>query len=1172
MPAAPQVVSSSTSSSISVREAFIAAAVTRAEEAATAAAESAKKAEASSQAAAAAAAAEPSAQSEADTAAAAATEAAAAAQEAKQAEQAAATAASRGALQKTTDAAEAAKKAAAAAADAEQKAAEAAKKAAAVSPAATAAAALSSPSSASAAAVSSPSSSAAQSDVYYFMESWGNNTSIIKWYAGDNILDDAKKIKKIIEYQQIFRIVNLGNLRIRPVNGAILSIDGTNKLSYFDYNYFKITVEQNGQNGGGSLLNKFGFVDEKEAKKRSELNQFLGLGINLIPKKVVSLLSDGDRLIGMCYSECGSSDIDREFFGKIETNRLICIKKGDIENVKILFFTGHSLGYVFFNGTVKFDDNGNFIGLVEGSLLRKVKDYENVYQVLKGTFQGTTVTPGNTNEFLQYGYTAYTASTLSATGYAAGYVEWNLQNPFPLANMTKPGITFLNWNFGPVTVEKRKVTSGDHGGSECTSMYYTSYSFDFNSIHNPQRLITDASSPNTSLPGKPKIEFIKKEGYTDFFHNAKVTLLQLKFKVAKGVFCIIELAKYEGKPVHRVRIYKTYDDAISVNIEQPARKVKKHGLFIGLDPSNASAIEFVSFYEVDERGDTTGVNYETKLVTENNTSSKRKKIATILSTYNQEFMSKKINKNIDKKGYGPVKNCRELDEFTKESFKSSLSAAVVSFELFLNTDGLVGILENYLKPAAAAAPTPQDSIKKSLLDEVTAMKTTLDSELRKAMEYVESAEMAESYVGSVKKSSFRDFFNKSPTTALPPPGSPSGSPSGSPISITLTKYIDDDTTFKLVDEPSINQILNQSPGSYMYNSDNTSIATIDNITGDVTLITRGTATITIKDSRSDAIATINLTVEQSRPQSPAPAPAPAPPLTLEEGCIATYNGEKVFVEEKYNNNQHKVRKNDRKLYVVFDTSLTPFMSAADVTASKEKGIRTYDMISRPKVGCIAFMKRQGEYVYVVSIDSINNNAEVLITDGNKSTVKADSLISVMSAPDVREETNKGVLIMDILKKFSSAAAAAAAPAPVLEEGGIAKYNDEKVFVLAIDNAGYINIKNKDKREFPVRNTALTPFMSKAEVDNSGQRIDQLLAGGKGRRRSTRKYQKRRGRGNGNNGRRRLTRKVKGQSGGGGGGGGARRGGKIHRKTKKNVRRGRGGRRGHRRTIKKYHRR
>jgi hypothetical protein len=207
---------------------------------------------------------------------------------------------------------------------------------------------------------------------------------------------------------------------------------------------------------------------------------------------------------------------------------------------------------------------------------------------------------------------------------------------------------------------------------------------------------------------------------------------------------------------------------------------------------------------------------------------------------------------------------------------------------------------------------------------------------------------------------------------------------------------------------------------------------------------------------------------------------------------------------------------------------------------------------------------------------------ILTKNSVQSPVSKSDLTPIMSKAEVDAKRTEGKDISQILADestssgLSSISSAAPAPAPLsLEEGCIAKYNDEKVFVLTIDKSGYINIKNKDRREFPVRNTALTPIMSKAKVDsekNRGKTIDELLIGGKGRRRSsTRKYHKRRGRGNGNNGRRRLTRKVKGQSGGGGGGG-ARRGGKIHRKTKKNVRRGRGGRRGHRRTIKKYHRR
>jgi hypothetical protein len=161
---------------------------------------------------------------------------------------------------------------------------------------------------------------------------------------------------------------------------------------------------------------------------------------------------------------------------------------------------------------------------------------------------------------------------------------------------------------------------------------------------------------------------------------------------------------------------------------------------------------------------------------------------------------------------------------------------------------------------------------------------------------------------------------------------------------------------------------------------------------------------------------------------------------------------------------------------------------------------------------------------------------------------------------------------------------------VLDVGGIA-YNtvsNEYVYIVKQDiTKNMFDVRNKNDEETSVElttdKTLLVPIMSKPTVDTEMntrsitiQKLLEILpprvvsSGGKGRRRGTRKYQKRRG--NGNNVRRRLTRKVKGQGGGGGGGGRRHRGGKIYRKTMKHVRRGRGGRRGHRRTIKKHYRR
>ena len=306
-------------------------------------------------------------------------------------------------------------------------------------------------------------------------------------------MEDAKKIKKIIEYQAgNFNEVTLRNLRSKPVNGAILQTasqqDG-NKLSYLDYSVYKSVYE-----GGGP------FSSFEEAKKIIQLENRLGLADSKNTAKfVVSLLSDGDTLKGMCYSTCSGSGIDRQgdftdkAMAKLSTvfksnnndsnpskvqhpskvqlhkdTRLICIKKEETK-VKILFFPDHPLRYIFFDGYVTFDSDGKFIGLNKGTLLRKVKNNANAYEVLEGAFKGTSVTASNGNKFLQY---EYTINRLSPTGYAAGNVKWDFQNPFPMDNMTNSGVTFLNWNMD--SRETKEYIDGEDA-FKCDSMHYTLY-------------------------------------------------------------------------------------------------------------------------------------------------------------------------------------------------------------------------------------------------------------------------------------------------------------------------------------------------------------------------------------------------------------------------------------------------------------------------------------------------------------------------------------------------------------------------------------------------------------------------------------------------------------------------------------------------------------------------
>jgi hypothetical protein len=170
--------------------------------------------------------------------------------------------------------------------------------------------------------------------------------------------------------------------------------------------------------------------------------------------------------------------------------------------------------------------------------------------------------------------------------------------------------------------------------------------------------------------------------------------------------------------------------------------------------------------------------------------------------------------------------------------------------------------------------------------------------------------------------------------------------------------------------------------------------------------------------------------------------------------------------------------------------------------------------------------------------------------------------------------------------------------PVLEPAGIAivknynigftssLFNNKKVSIeSASDDGETFVVKGETGATATISKNNLTPLMSPREVEarlvaNGSKDVNSLLTGGRGggrgrgRIRGTRKYQNQKRRGNGNgNMRRRITRKVKRSRRVGvvhrGGGG---RGGKIYKKTKKHVRGGRGRGVGHRRTIKKYHRR
>ena len=638
----------------------------------------------------------------------------------------------------------------------------------------------------------------------------------------------------------------------------------------------------------------------------------------------------------MCYSTCGSSDIDRE--GNTDRYRLICIKKEEKE-VKILFFPNHPLDYIFFDGDVTFDSDGKFTGLKEGNLLRKVKEHQNVYQVLKGTFQGNTVTSGADNEFFQY-EKVLNPPTVSAIGYAAGNVGWNLQNPFPPDNMKNPDITFLNWNFGPVTVKEKTVDEyQDHGGSKCDSMYYTSYSFNSNQfISNALGSISTALGSNSTalssnIPANPKIEFIKKEKYTDFFDKIDITLLQLKFEATDGVCYIIELAmKYHEDKPERVRIYKTYSEAYSPYTDEQERKIKRHGLFIGLDPGSNYGIQFVSFFELDQIGRVTGIRYKP----EDKKSGKSKRIEK-LASFPEKYLSK------DGKYFEEYKidRCSVTDTFTKQSFDYSLDAAYKSYNLFFDKDGLVSMLEQYL--TTPTTDTPQGSIKKKLFEEVTKIRRIVVDNLKKAMSFVESFEKAESYVDSVRNSGFKSFFR--PQTSAP---SLPAAPSTLIIkNKSLAKDLND-SGFNLINYAVISST---TSATLTFDSNNPTVADVDDH-GNVYLMKTGSVNITVGDGTNTEIVTLLVYQQPSGPSPASPAPAPASPAAapvLEEGCIATYNGKKVLVVRIDNNGDIVIRNKDRSHeYVLDNNDLTVITSKSDVRIAKTSGKTIEQLLSGGK--------------------------------------------------------------------------------------------------------------------------------------------------------------------------------------------------------------------------------
>ena len=373
-----------------------------------------------------------------------------------------------------------------------------------------------------------------------FMESWNNEGILWKTITTD-APEDVINMLDAIDFAALNR---------KPENNSILSVvdvSGEKKVEFFDYKKFKKDIA------------KLSESEQKNATlmRNIKLNKALGSdpeNPKVLP--VVSLISDGNKLIGMCYSVCtGSSEVYRptgrsvkkffNSFGKGDDdaddadegaldNRLICAKNVNSgKGVKIAFFPGHPLGYLFFDGDVNFDKNGNFLGLRQGTLIVKKKG---MVDVIKAKFDRDTILDDADNTLYQY----YQANELK--GYAAGKIAWDLKTPNPPPYMFNANLTTycLNWNYGPITVEKN---TQDNKKSTCTSMFYTAF---------PSLGLNATSTPD-------KIQFIRKEGYReDSFANGDNTKSLFKFKYesdAQTEYCI-ELILTDIQDVYYLRVYR----------------------------------------------------------------------------------------------------------------------------------------------------------------------------------------------------------------------------------------------------------------------------------------------------------------------------------------------------------------------------------------------------------------------------------------------------------------------------------------------------------------------------------------------------------------------------------------------------------------------------------------
>ena len=1055
------------------------------------------------------------------------------------------------------------------------------------------------------------------------MSSWEDN-DVYEWE--NYILDSTSDIEKVIE---TFKDLDPKNLTHDIVDNSILELRHMNsgfkpEIIFFDYlESFKkkMTTEE----GIASKKGWFGTSGRDEREKFFKTQ----LGI----QHVVSLLTRDKKPMGICYSKCDptSSKIEDSSFG---ARRLICKKNdGDIE-VKIAFFPGHPLGYLFFDGFASFKDGGKFMGPKKGKLLKK-NNGTNLYDVFDAHFTEDVVVAiaGTTNVLSQYSYDAASASAaasaasasstalvavappaapvLNLEGYAAGEIGWNLNAPVPVYMVSLPSVTCLNWNFGQDVV---KTYIDDDRPSTCKEMLYTTHhgGLDTHAIND---LFTKACSsiqttPVPLLDSKRKVDFIVKEKYKEVGYDAELTSYKLICKISDDAYCVIELAiATDNTKLNRIRIYICYG-LNDTSQGKPKIIRERSGLFIAFNDKDV--VTSASFLKINENDHYFGIEFDGK--------------KSLPKLPKKQF--KEIVKEIPEMYTGTTDDarkkmdgrCNMRKDKTETAFNFSMLCAVAAYNLLLNPSGVVSELLKGLTPSSP--PDELTGIKQSLKNNIDKMISKVKDLLTQALEFAKKTPTPEF---SINNDMF-DGLVPVPVHGTSPP-SPPPTPSLPPSTVKPTDF--DVVKFEIrldaftgiyiptdiFGNASVAGVGSAAAAaavvpSIIYFDDHTvSYEKIEANSVSITNITKSTAVLT-PNIGTFVICWDNGDISTARPGIITSLDIyNTTPLTIKyindisnPTTTTEFNYDSVTDSETHSAKDltpgaaitKKIWLCVPKEMITISSinslkKLTGSLSPSSPGAKPPPPPPPPPSPSPPPPSSATVVTfTQGDVVKIDKITSpssdtkLNGRVGVVIKDDGSS--KVDVSVNIDGTyTEYQIEPKYLTQVMEGTNKVTVAIPTGGL-VPVLEVGGIARVSaSSKIFSkekVSLDMEYTYAFKvSRNSISNVIDKTRLTPLYSAFDVKYSTNGSVDLLAGGGGRSRirGTRKYQNQKRRGNGNM-RRRITRKIKrsrriGVVHRGGGG----HGGKIYRKTRKHVRGGRGGRGGrghggHRRTIKKYHRR